>query len=67
MNLCDSCFRLETYGLQVLAALDSHTTKWIVENCFKGDLMRGRTVIFVVRFYSSMSVSPPLINAIVDS
>ena len=33
----------------VLAALDVHTAKWIVEKCLKGDLVRGRTVILVVR------------------
>ncbi|KAJ7093000.1 hypothetical protein B0H15DRAFT_972793 [Mycena belliarum] len=31
----------------VLAALDVHTSKWIVENCFGGDLVRGRTIILV--------------------
>ncbi|OCH87310.1 P-loop containing nucleoside triphosphate hydrolase protein [Obba rivulosa] len=31
----------------VLAALDVHTAKWIVDKCFKGDLIRGRTVILV--------------------
>ncbi|TCD64624.1 hypothetical protein EIP91_003858 [Steccherinum ochraceum] len=31
----------------VLAALDVHTAKWIVEKCFKGDLIKGRTVILV--------------------
>jgi hypothetical protein len=35
----------------VLAALDVHTAKWIIEKCFSGDLMRGRTVILVVRSY----------------
>ena len=33
----------------VLAALDVHTAKHIVEECFKGDLIRGRTVLLVVR------------------
>lgn len=33
----------------VLAALDVHTSRWIVENCFQGDLIRGRTVLLVVR------------------
>ena len=33
----------------VLAALDVHTARWIVDKCFKGDLLRGRTVILVVR------------------
>ncbi|KZT65009.1 P-loop containing nucleoside triphosphate hydrolase protein, partial [Daedalea quercina L-15889] len=27
----------------VLAALDVHTAKWIVDKCFKGDLIRSRT------------------------
>ncbi|KIY48677.1 P-loop containing nucleoside triphosphate hydrolase protein [Fistulina hepatica ATCC 64428] len=31
----------------VLAALDVHTSKWIVEKCLKGDLMQGRTVLLV--------------------
>ncbi|KAM5536848.1 hypothetical protein V8D89_009566 [Ganoderma adspersum] len=31
----------------VLAALDVHTGRWIVEKCFKGDLVRGRTIILV--------------------
>ncbi|KAI0691343.1 hypothetical protein BC835DRAFT_1360883 [Cytidiella melzeri] len=29
----------------VLAALDVHTSKWIVEKCFKGDLLKGRTIL----------------------
>ena len=33
----------------VLSALDVHTGTWIVEKCFKGDLVQGRTVIIVVR------------------
>jgi hypothetical protein len=33
---------------KVLAALDVHTAKWVVEKCFKGDLIRGRTVLLVV-------------------
>ncbi|KAF9479224.1 multidrug resistance-associated ABC transporter [Pholiota conissans] len=31
----------------VLATLDSHTSNWIVEECLKGDLIYGRTVLFV--------------------
>ncbi|KAL0957018.1 hypothetical protein HGRIS_003119 [Hohenbuehelia grisea] len=31
----------------VLAALDVHTAKWIVEKCFAGDLIQARTVILV--------------------
>ena len=33
----------------ILAALDVHAAKWIVEKCLKGDLVRGRTVLLVVR------------------
>jgi hypothetical protein len=33
---------------QVLAALDVHTAKHIVEKCFSGDLIKGRTIILVV-------------------
>lgn len=32
----------------VLAALDVHTARWVVEKCLQGDLVRGRTVILVV-------------------
>ncbi|KAI0753285.1 P-loop containing nucleoside triphosphate hydrolase protein [Daedaleopsis nitida] len=31
----------------VLAALDVHTGRWIVDKCFQGDLVRGRTIILV--------------------
>lgn len=31
----------------VLSALDVHTAKWIVDKCFQGELVRGRTVILV--------------------
>ncbi|KAH7069398.1 hypothetical protein BKA62DRAFT_836919 [Auriculariales sp. MPI-PUGE-AT-0066] len=30
-----------------LAALDIHTSKWIVDKCFQGDLVQGRTIILV--------------------
>ena len=36
----------------VLAALDVHTARWVVENCFKGDLVIGRTILLVVRLIS---------------
>ena len=32
----------------VLSALDVHTARWIVDKCFRGDLVRGRTVVLVV-------------------
>ncbi|KIK69543.1 hypothetical protein GYMLUDRAFT_236056 [Collybiopsis luxurians FD-317 M1] len=31
----------------ILAALDVHTSNWIVEECLSGDLVKGRTVIMV--------------------
>ncbi|KAH7922933.1 hypothetical protein BV22DRAFT_1197033 [Leucogyrophana mollusca] len=31
----------------VLAALDVHTSKWIVDKCLAGDLVQGRTVLLV--------------------
>ncbi|KAF5346100.1 hypothetical protein D9757_014021 [Collybiopsis confluens] len=31
----------------ILAALDVHTSKWIVEKCLKGHLIKGRTVLLV--------------------
>ncbi|KAF5324167.1 hypothetical protein D9619_011325 [Psilocybe cf. subviscida] len=31
----------------ILAALDVHTAKWIVDNCLKGELVKGRTVLLV--------------------
>lgn len=27
--------------------MDVHTAKWIVENCFQGELIRGRTIVLV--------------------
>ncbi|KAF9046093.1 multidrug resistance-associated ABC transporter [Panaeolus papilionaceus] len=31
----------------ILAALDVHTSRWIVKECLQGDLIRGRTVLLV--------------------
>jgi hypothetical protein len=31
---------------------DVHTSRWIVEKCFKGDLVRGRTILLVVGLLS---------------
>jgi hypothetical protein len=42
---------------KVLAALDVHTARWVVEKCFKGDLIRGRTVLLVVSEYGSFTLS----------
>ncbi|KII86961.1 hypothetical protein PLICRDRAFT_275537 [Plicaturopsis crispa FD-325 SS-3] len=39
----------------VLAALDVHTSKWIVDKCFRGDLLRGRTVLLVTHNVAMVS------------
>ncbi|KAF8966510.1 multidrug resistance-associated ABC transporter [Flammula alnicola] len=31
----------------ILAALDVHTSAWIVDKCFRGDLVKGRTILLV--------------------
>ncbi|KAJ8084403.1 hypothetical protein PM082_003172 [Marasmius tenuissimus] len=31
----------------VLAALDVHTAKWVIDKCLQGDLVKGRTIILV--------------------
>ncbi len=33
---------------QILAALDVHTSRHIVDKCLKGDILRGRTIVLVV-------------------
>ncbi|KAL0565313.1 hypothetical protein V5O48_016710 [Marasmius crinis-equi] len=47
----------------VLAALDVHTSKWIVEKCFKGDLVRGRTVILVTH---NVAMVQPLADYVIS-
>jgi ABC-type dipeptide/oligopeptide/nickel transport system ATPase subunit len=32
----------------VLSALDVHTSAWIVDKCFRGDLIKDRTILLVV-------------------
>ncbi|TFY68446.1 hypothetical protein EVJ58_g1015 [Rhodofomes roseus] len=46
----------------VLAALDVHTARWIVEKCFKGDLVRGRTVLLVTH---NVSMASPIADYVV--
>ena len=36
---------------QVFASVDVHTSRWIIEKCFRGDLVRGRTILLVVCLY----------------
>ncbi|KAI0672538.1 P-loop containing nucleoside triphosphate hydrolase protein, partial [Trametes maxima] len=47
----------------VLAALDVHTSKWIVEKCLKGDLLGGRTVILVSH---NIALVGPVADFVVD-
>ncbi|VDC06815.1 unnamed protein product [Peniophora sp. CBMAI 1063] len=47
----------------VLAALDVHTARWIVEKCFKGDLVKGRTVILVTH---NVAMASPLADYVVS-
>jgi len=46
----------------VLAALDVHTAKWIVDKCLKGDLIRGRTVILVTH---NVALAGPIADFVV--
>lgn len=39
----------------VLAALDVHTSKWIVGKCFAGDLVKNRTIILVTHNVAMVS------------
>ncbi|KAI0677672.1 hypothetical protein C8Q78DRAFT_1003851 [Trametes maxima] len=47
----------------VLAALDVHTSRWIVDRCFKGDLLRGRTVILVTH---NVAMTSPIAGFVVS-
>ncbi|KAM5539771.1 hypothetical protein V8D89_006584 [Ganoderma adspersum] len=47
----------------ILAALDVHTSRWIVNKCLDGDLLRGRTVILVTHNVAMVS---PIADFVVD-
>ncbi|KAH8978585.1 hypothetical protein EDB92DRAFT_2119177 [Lactarius akahatsu] len=47
----------------VLAALDVHTARWIVEKCFQGDLIRGRTILLVTH---NVAMTTPLADYVVS-
>ncbi|KAK0473305.1 hypothetical protein IW261DRAFT_1342846 [Armillaria novae-zelandiae] len=47
----------------VLAALDVHTAKWIVDKCFMGDLMKSRTIILVTH---NVAMARPIANFVVS-
>ncbi|KAJ7643885.1 hypothetical protein FB45DRAFT_896346 [Roridomyces roridus] len=46
----------------VLAALDIHTSQWIVEKCFGGDLIQGRTIILVAH---NVALTQPIADFVV--
>ncbi|THH29810.1 hypothetical protein EUX98_g4362 [Antrodiella citrinella] len=46
----------------VLAALDVHTARGIVEKCFRGELLRGRTVILVTH---NVALAAPVADFVV--
>ncbi|KAL0950661.1 hypothetical protein HGRIS_007447 [Hohenbuehelia grisea] len=47
----------------VLAALDVHTSKWIVNKCFSGDLLENRTVILVTH---NIALAKPVAGFVVS-
>lgn len=47
----------------VLAALDVHTSKWIINKCFKGDLVTNRTVILVTH---NIAMAEPIAQFVVS-
>ncbi|PCH33304.1 hypothetical protein WOLCODRAFT_135046 [Wolfiporia cocos MD-104 SS10] len=47
----------------VLAALDVHTARWIIDHCFKGDLMQGRTVLLITH---NVAMATPIAEFVVS-
>ncbi|KAI5122631.1 hypothetical protein M0805_008718 [Coniferiporia weirii] len=47
----------------VLAALDVHTAKWIVDKAFKGDLIQGRTILLVTH---NIALTAPIASHVID-
>lgn len=47
----------------VLSALDVHTSRWIVDKCFSGDLVRGRTLILITH---NVTMAGPLAQHVVS-
>ncbi|KAI5122640.1 hypothetical protein M0805_008724 [Coniferiporia weirii] len=47
----------------VLAALDVHTAKWIVDKAFKGELVLGRTILLVTH---NIALTAPIASHVVD-
>ncbi|GJE99674.1 multidrug resistance-associated ABC transporter [Phanerochaete sordida] len=47
----------------VIAALDAHTARWVVDKCFRGDLMKSRTIILVTH---NLALTAPLAKFVVS-
>ncbi|KAF9538671.1 hypothetical protein CPC08DRAFT_824613, partial [Agrocybe pediades] len=47
----------------IFAALDVHTSSHIIENCFKGDLIKGRTILLVTH---NIALASPIVDFIVS-
>jgi ABC-type methionine transport system ATPase subunit len=47
----------------ILAALDVHTSVWIVNKCLKGDLIKGRTVLLVTH---NVALASPIADYVVS-
>ncbi|KAF9564153.1 multidrug resistance-associated ABC transporter [Agrocybe pediades] len=47
----------------ILAALDVHTSAWIINECLQGDLVKGRTVLLVTH---NVALASPVANFIVS-
>ncbi|KAF8963033.1 multidrug resistance-associated ABC transporter [Flammula alnicola] len=47
----------------VLAALDVHTSAWIVDKCFRGDLVKGRTILLVTH---NLALATPVAKFIIS-
>ncbi|KAF9527915.1 multidrug resistance-associated ABC transporter [Crepidotus variabilis] len=47
----------------ILAALDVHTSAWIVDNCLKGDLVTGRTILLVTH---NIALAGPVADFVVS-
>jgi ABC-type multidrug transport system fused ATPase/permease subunit len=47
----------------ILAALDVHTSVWIVTKCLKGDLLKGRTILLVTH---NIALTSPIADYVVS-
>ncbi|KAF8803419.1 multidrug resistance-associated ABC transporter [Phlegmacium glaucopus] len=47
----------------VLAALDVHTASWIIDQCFRGDLVKGRTILLVTH---NIALASPIAGFVVS-